>query len=33
MTLVNDWKKLSIVTKTSVLDVSEVLDPPLNFDG
>ena len=27
--IVNGWKPLTIITKTSILDVSVVLDPPL----
>ena len=25
----NDWKPRTIITKSSILDVAEVLDPPL----
>ena len=28
--IINNWKPLTIVTKSSTLDVAEVLDPPLN---
>ena len=27
--IVNDWKPLTIITKSSILDVAAVLDPPL----
>ena len=27
--IVNDWKPLTITTKSSILDVAAVLDPPL----
>ena len=27
--IVNDWKLLTIITKSSILDVAAVLDPPL----
>ena len=27
--IVNGWKKLTIITKSSILDVAAVLDPPL----
>ena len=27
--IVNDWKPLTIITKSSTLDVAAVLDPPL----
>ena len=27
--IVNDWKPLTIITKSSILDVADVLDPPL----
>ena len=29
MVIVNDWKPLTIITKSSTLDVAAVLDPPL----
>ena len=29
--IVNDWKLLTIITKSSILDVAAVLDPPLGF--
>ena len=29
--IVNGWKPLTIVTKTSILDVATVLDPPLTI--
>ena len=29
MIIVNGWKPLTIVTKSSILDVAAVLDPPL----
>ena len=29
MIIVNDWKPLTIITKSSILDVAAVLDPPL----
>ena len=31
MIIVNDWKPLTIITKSSILDVAVVLDPPLQF--
>ena len=30
--IVNGWKSLTIVTKSSILDVAAVLDPPLQLD-
>ena len=30
MIIVNDWKPLTINTKSSILDVAAVLDPPLH---
>ena len=27
--IVNGWKRLAIITKSSILDVAAVLDPPL----
>ena len=27
--IVNDWKPLTIITKSSIMDVAAVLDPPL----
>ena len=29
--IVNGWKPLAIITKSSILDVAAVLDPPLNL--
>ena len=29
--IVNDWKQLSSITKSSTLDVAAVLDPPLEL--
>ena len=29
--IVNDWKPLTIFTKSSLLDAAEVLDPPLSL--
>ena len=29
--IVNGWKSLTIITKSSTLDVAAVLDPPLNI--
>ena len=29
--IVNDWKPLTIITKSSMLDVAAVLDPPLTI--
>ena len=29
--IVNNFQQLTIITKTSILDVSAVLDPPLTF--
>ena len=29
--IVNGWKPLTIITKSSILDVAVVLDPPLNL--
>ena len=29
--IVNGWKSLIIITKSSILDVAAVLDPPLIF--
>ena len=29
--IVNGWKPLTIITKSSTLDVAAVLDPPLHF--
>ena len=29
VTIVNGWKPLTIITKSSILDVAVVLDPPL----
>ena len=31
--IVSGWKPLTIITKTSILDVAEVLDPPLKLDA
>ena len=31
MATVNGWKALTIITKSSTLDVGGVLDPPLNW--
>ena len=30
--IVNGWKPLAIIIKRSILDVAEVLDPPLDLD-
>ena len=30
--IVNGWKPLTIITKSSILDVATVLDPPLTFE-
>ena len=29
--IVNGWKPLTILTKSSILDVAAVLDPPLDW--
>ena len=29
--IVNDWKPLTIITKSSILDVAAALDPPLGM--
>ena len=29
--IVNDWKPLTIITESSILDVAAVLDPPLQW--
>ena len=29
MIIVNDWKPLTIITKSTILDIATVLDPPL----
>ena len=29
--IVNGWKPLTIITKSSILDVAAVLDPPLQY--
>ena len=31
--IVNGWKPLTIITKSSILDVATVLDPPLNYQS
>ena len=31
--IVNGWKPLTIITKSSILDVAAVLDPPLNYQS
>ena len=30
--IVNGWKPLTIITKSSMLDVAAVIDPPLHFN-
>ena len=29
--IVNGWKLLTIITKSSILDIAAVVDPPLNI--
>ena len=31
MIIVNDWKPLTFITKSSILDAAAVLDPPLSI--
>ena len=33
VTTVNGWKPLTILTKSSILDVARILDPPLKNYG